>query len=76
MCFKDGRESVDPCSGRPSTSRTSENVEEVWNVHVSETNIGKIDRWSGNLIVTVSQIFDEGCKYEIWKVISVLGLLY
>ena len=26
--FKDGRESVesDPCSGRPSTSRTSENV--------------------------------------------------
>ena len=28
-CFKDGRESVesDPCSGRPATSRTSENVE-------------------------------------------------
>ena len=28
-CFKDGRESVesDPCSGRPATSRTPENVE-------------------------------------------------
>ena len=30
--FKDGRESVesDPCSGRPETSRTPENVEHVW----------------------------------------------
>ena len=30
-CFKDGRESVesDPHSGRPATSRTSENVERV-----------------------------------------------
>ena len=29
--FKDGRESVesDPCSGRPETSRTPENVEHV-----------------------------------------------
>jgi late competence protein required for DNA uptake (superfamily II DNA/RNA helicase) len=29
QCFQDGRESVDsnPCSGRPSTSRTPENVE-------------------------------------------------
>ena len=28
-CFKDGQESVesDPCSGRPATSRTPENVE-------------------------------------------------
>ena len=28
-CFKDGRESVEsnPCSGRPATSRTPENVE-------------------------------------------------
>ena len=31
-CFKDGRESVenDPCSGRPATSRTPENVERLW----------------------------------------------
>ena len=30
--FKDGGESVesDPCSGRPATSRTPENVERVW----------------------------------------------
>ena len=30
-CFKDGQESVesDPCSGRPATSRTPENVERV-----------------------------------------------
>ena len=30
-CFKDGRESVesDPCSERPTTSRTPENVEHV-----------------------------------------------
>ena len=30
-CFKDGRESVesDPCSGRPATRRTPENVERV-----------------------------------------------
>ena len=30
--FKDGRESVesDPCSGRPVTNRTPENVECVW----------------------------------------------
>ena len=30
-CFKDGRESVEscPCSGRPATSRTPENVEHV-----------------------------------------------
>ena len=31
-CFKGGQESVktDPCSGRPATSRTPENVERVW----------------------------------------------
>ena len=31
-CFKDGEESVesDPCSGRPETSRTPENVGLVW----------------------------------------------
>ena len=31
-CFKDGWESMEsgPCSGRPSTSRTPENVERVW----------------------------------------------
>ena len=30
-CFKDGQESVesDPCSGRPITRRTTENVEGV-----------------------------------------------
>ena len=30
-CFKDGQESVesDPCSGRPATSRTPEDVERV-----------------------------------------------
>ena len=30
-CFKDGQESVesDPCSGRPTTSKTPENVEHV-----------------------------------------------
>ena len=30
--FKDGQESVesDPCSGRPATSRTPENVEHGW----------------------------------------------
>ena len=30
-CFKDGRESIesDPCSGRPATSRTPENVEGI-----------------------------------------------
>ena len=31
-CFKDGRESTesDPCSGRPATVRTPENVDHVW----------------------------------------------
>ena len=72
-CFKDGRESVesDPCSGRPATSRTTENVELVWPAINKDwpLTVGELEVDLGIPKTTVSEVLmqDFGMKHVVAK---------
>ena len=66
-CFKDGWESVEsvPCSGRPETSRTPDNVECTgYNQQRSASDSARIRSWSGDSRNYCSEIlmWDLGMK--------------
>ena len=79
-CFKDSWESVEsgPCTGRPATSRTPENVEHVW---AAIDKDGRLTVWEleaglGVPKTTVSEIFiqDLGMKHVMAKFVLQLLL--
>ena len=74
--FKDGKEFVesDPCSGRPTTSRASENVERVWAAINKDwwLTVRELEADLGILKTTVSEILtqDLGMKCCCGKIHS------
>ena len=79
-CFKDGRESVesDPCSGRPATSRTPENVELVRTAinKDRQLTVRELEADLGIPKSTVSEILmkDLGIKHVVAKFVPWLLL--
>ena len=78
-CLKDGQESVesDPCSGRPATSRTPENVEYVLAAinKDRQLTVQKLEADPGVPKTTVSNISTQSLGMECIMAMSIPQLL-